>query len=309
VAAALRSWWTPEAGARKSRSIAWAVVGLGAGFVGLCVLAAVAGMAVWLAALYFVILLLVALVYARLRSETGVALVWAFPYGLQQRGIRYFLGSRRVAGLGLRSDTIFTMATFLSRGYFPTVAGYHVEGLQLARETKITPGSMAGMLLAAIGLGAILSFLFHLPPYYGRGALGLRGGLWGAYEAQTQYAAILRSAQFPTAPEPPRIIATLSGAGLLGVLTAVRTRWLSFPLHPLGYAMATAYGSLIWAPFFIVWLVKSLILRYAGSKAYLRALPGFLGFALGHFVIAGGIWGSLGAALGGVFLRYGVWFG
>ena len=30
---------------------------------------------------------------------------------------------------------------------------------------------------------------------------------------------------------------------------------------------------------------------------------------LGHFVVAGAIWGTLGAALGGPFLRYGVWFG
>lgn len=80
-------------------------------------------------------------------------------------------------------------------------------------------------------------------------------------------------------------------------------------MHSIGCAVACALGDLVWAPFLIVWIAKSLLLRYGGSKLYLKALPGFLGFALGHFVTAGLIWGLLGAALGGPFLRWQVWFG
>ena len=47
----------------------------------------------------------------------------------------------------------------------------------------------------------------------------------------------------------------------------------------------------------------------ARADHYLRAMPAFLGFAVGHFITAGLIWGSLGAALGGAFLQWGVWFG
>ena len=65
----------------------------------------------------------------------------------------------------------------------------------------------------------------------------------------------------------------------------------------------------MWAPFLIVWIAKSLLLRYGGSKLYLKALPGFLGLALRHFVTAGLIWGLLAAALGGPFLRWQIWFG
>ena len=86
-------------------------------------------------------------------------------------------------------------------------------------------------------------------------------------------------------------------------LTAVRAAWFNFPLHPIGYLVACSYGSLVWAPFLLVWILKSLILRYGGSKLYLKALPGFLGFAVGHFVTAGLIWGLLAAAVGGIFLR------
>jgi hypothetical protein len=113
----------------------------------------------------------------------------------------------------------------------------------------------------------------------------------------------------PVPPDRPRIIATVSGGTLLTLLTLIRARFFGCPLHPLGYAMACSYGELLWGPFLFTWAIKSILLRYGGHKAYLSALPGFLGFALGHFVVAGAIWGSLGAALGGPFLRYGVWFG
>ena len=305
---ALRSWWTPDA-SRASRAPGWAAAGALGGFVALCALARMAGLAVWLAVVYFAILILVALVYARLRAETGVPLVWMFPYSMQTRVLHFFLGSRRIAGTGVASHTIFSLLVFLSRGYFPTVAGYQIEGLQMARETRISRHSMIALLLAAVGVGALVAFIFHFAPYYAHGAVGLRGGLWGSEIARSEFEATWRATQLPVPPDTPRIIATLSGAGLLALLAAVRGQWLSCPLHPLGYAMATAYGRLIWAPFFLVWLFKSLILRYAGSKAYLRALPGFLGFALGHFIIAGAIWGALGAALGGRFLLFGVWFG
>lgn len=63
-----------------------------------------------------------------------------------------------------------------------------------------------------------------------------------------------------------------------------------FPLHPLGYEVATAFGDLVWWPF-------------------LRAVPLFLGFALDHFFVAGVLWGLIGAFWPDAARAYGVWFG
>ncbi len=287
----------------------WALIGAICGFVAICALCRLAGMSWLLAAAYFGILTIVGLVYARLRAETGVPLVWMFPYGMQHKVIRNFLGTRRMAWFGMPSLTMFTLLGFLSRGYFPTVSGYQLEALRLGQVTRTPRRDTMVTLMAAIGVGALLAFYFHLTPYYARGGVGLRGGIWGSSTAQSEYAGLLRSLQLPTPPDGPRIIATVSGAGMIALLTTLRAQWFACPFHPLGYAMATAYGDLIWAPFLLVWTCKILLLRYGGSKLYLRALPMFLGFALGHFVVAGAIWGSLGAALGGPFLRWGVWFG
>lgn len=287
----------------------WALIGACAGLVGVLWILDAAGMAPWLAATYLAILTGVAVVYGRLRAEIGVPLVWAFPYGLQHRVIRYFLNSSVWVGPGpqYKSATIFALTVFLSRGYFPTVSGYGIEGIALGQTHGIRKSQMVALLLSAVAWGALISFYFHLIPYYAKGAVGLRGGIWGA--GPGEYGNLYKAIQMPQAPDVPRIIATLAGGGFLAALSALRTTLFNSPFHPLGYAVSCAFGNILWGPFLIVWVVKTVLLRYGGHQAYLNALPGFLGFALGHFLVAGVIWGSLGAALGGPFLRYGVWFG
>ncbi len=49
--------------------------------------------------------------------------------------------------------------------------------------------------------------------------------------------------------------------------------------------------------------------RYGGIKLYRRAIPGFLGFALGHVFAAGVAWGLLGAAVPDLLAGCQVWFG
>jgi hypothetical protein len=312
----MQGWRALMAGRRgatdgRGATLRWPVVGALVGFVGAVIFCRAAGMATWLAVIYLAAITSVAVVYGRLRAETGVPIVWAFPYGVTHRAMRYFMSSASYVGLGSepRSGTIFTLFYFLSRGYFPTITGYGIEGYALGRGGGVSRGGILRLLLLAIVVGALGSFYFHLTTYYDRGAVGLRGGLWGSTEAQAQYASLWQAIQMPLQPDTPRIVATLSGGALLTVLTLVRSHFFGFPFHPLGYAVACSFGELLWGPFLLTWLIKTLLLRYGGHKAYLQALPGFLGFALGHFVVAGAIWGTLGAALGGPFLRYGVWFG
>jgi len=305
--------WLAEGGASHNGkpSQRWLLLGVIAGVIALMMFMTGAGMQPWLAGLYLGILLIVAITYGRLRAETGIPLVWAFPYGQQHNVIWNFLGQERIIGSGaaLASPTIFAMMQFLSRGYFPTVSGYEIEGINLGQQTGVNWRQVAWAVMLGIGFGAVAGFIFHLQPYYLKGGLGLRGGIWGWPTAQQEYLRVLHGAEVAVPPDMPRIVATCFG-GLLGAaLAAARSQWLSFPLYPIGYAVASAYDSLVWAPFLVVWLLKTLILRYGGSKLYLKALPGFLGFALGHFVTAGLIWGLLSAALGGPFLRWGVWFG
>jgi len=308
---AWQSLLRPALGATDRLPYRWALLGAIVGITALFFFFVSAGMAPWLAGLYLAILLIVGMVYGRLRAETGVPILWAFPYGQQHKVIWNFFGQEGVLGAthDLRSPTIFAMMGFLSRGYFPTVSGYQIEGLHLAQRTGIHWRQIVVTLLLAIVVGSAFSFVFHLQPYYQEGGIGLRGGIWGDRTAQQEYAAVLRAADMPKPPDVPRIVATIGGGVLVGAISIARGYWFGFPLHPIGYVLAGAFGHKLWGPFLIVWICKTVLLRYGGSQSYLRALPGFLGFAIGHFITAGLIWGSLGAALGGAFLRWGVWFG
>ncbi len=112
-----------------------------------------------------------------------------------------------------------------------------------------------------------------------------------------------------TAPQLPKIYAAVIGAFVVFALWTLRLRFAGFLLHPMGYVMTCSYGSLIWSSFLLVWIFKSLALRYGGMKFYRTTVPFFLGLALGHFAIAGILWGLTGAWTGSAVQGYQVYFG
>ena len=70
-----------------------------------------------------------------------------------------------------------------------------------------------------------------------------------------------------------------------------------WPFHPLGYVLIDSWAMYnLWTPVLISWLLKSLILRHGGLRAYRRALPFFWGLILGDFV-TGGTWLGIGLIL------------
>ncbi|MGI5820348.1 MAG: DUF6785 family protein [Armatimonadota bacterium] len=270
-----------------------------------------AGMALWLAVLYFGLLLAVALVYARIRAEVGIPLIWMFPYFQQYRAIKYTLGTellQKHGGLG--SLTIFTSLVFLSRGYYPALIGYQTEGFRLARETNIRQTSMTWLLIIALIVGLYVGIGLHLRDYYeyGSGGLGAQSG-WGSGIARTEFEAITGYQRGHAPPDGWRIGATAAGFVITVVLMVVRMVFLRFPLHPLAFGMAGSYGSLIWGSFFIVWIVKSVVFKLGGMSGYRRLIPGFLGLALGHYFTAGIAWGLIGMTLGEGARVYYVFFG
>lgn len=272
-----------------------------------------AGMSLWLTMVYLGLILMTALVYTRIRAEIGVPLVWMFPYYQQYRVIKYFTNSRVLMDGGQwRSATVFTTLVFLSRGYFPSLMGYQAEGFRLAHETGMKSRPMAWNLLLALIVGLFVAIWLHLRSYYAYGAGGV-GALegWGAGISKNEYTALTGYAKAATPADVPRIIATLAGFVVAAGLMSARMVFLKFPLHPLAFCMTTSYGELIWGTFFLVWLIKTLVFRLGGMKAYRQLIPGFIGLALGHYFTAGIVYsliGSSGSAPDWV-RRYGVWFG
>jgi hypothetical protein len=276
----------------------WAVVALVASVGGMLLFAVKAGMWLWTAALYFGLILLFALVYARARAEAGAAMVWLFPFYQHKRAVLNAFGSARLAAGGDWGNlTAFSGFMWMSRGYFQSMMAYQVEASRIATETRMRQRSMSLVLFLALLIGLWGAYGIHLGSYYKYGNNVLEGGTTqGGYRTMLARSEYLETAGYALAPKPPDMLRTgMSGVGLgvCALLIAMRIVFLRFPFHPLGYAMVTSYGHPLWGPFLLVWLIKTLVLRIGGMRLYRRLIPLFLGIVISHFFVAGVIWGSI----------------
>lgn len=286
-----------------------AFIGLILGFITVWAFMFLAGMAHWVALVYLLLVMAVALVYGRLRAEAGVPLIWLFPYGMQKRALLYAFGSAPFVGAGERTLPTWALFSSLSRGYFPEFTGYQIEGMELSRRGGIRPGRLAIGAVIAVATGVVIGWFNHLTPYYQHGAAQLRGGIWGDWLALPEYSAAARYADTPLHTDFPRLWSMCAGGLIVFALWSMRMRFAGFMLHPLGYVMTCSYGGLIWSSFLIVWVCKTLALRYGGIQFYRASIPFFLGLAMGHFAVAGIFWGLIGAWSGDAVQGYQVFFG
>ncbi len=290
-----------------------ALIGLVIGVGGMMWWALAAGMAWWTAGIYFFLFLLFALVYARARAEAGAAMIWLFPFYQHKKMMIYVGGSEVFYRHGGWSNlTIFSLLMFLSRGYFQSMMAYQIEATRIAEVGHIRQRVMTWWLVAALVLGLAGAYVIHLQAYYMHGANILEGGTTqGGYRtrlAVTEYEELSSFMRGHTEPDRGRTGAAVAGVLVTTALIGLRTVFLRFPLHPLGYAMVTAYGGPLWGPFFIVWVVKTLVLRLGGMGMYRRLIPFFLGIVVGHFFTAGLVWGWL-SIINEMYRRYVVHFG
>lgn len=291
------------------------VVGLLLGLAFLLGWAILAGMLWWTALAYFILLLTVAFVYARLRAETGAPMVWLFPFYEQKKVLLNVLGSAPLApGGNFRNLTLLSSFMWLARGYYPTLMATQLEALRLADESSMRRREMFWALLYAVVLGFVLATWVHLITYYTYGANVLEGGsgVQAGYRTQLNVSEYTELASWLKSPKPVdtlRVVWTSVGFGLALSLIVLRMMFLRFPLHPLGFVMASTYGHPLWAAFFFVWLIKWAILRLGGVRLYRRMVPFFVGIVLGHFFTAGILWGIIGMVNEEITLKYVVHFG
>ena len=80
------------------------------------------------------------------------------------------------------------------------------------------------------------------------------------------------------------------GVGVMAALMFARASLLWWPLHPLGFAAGYTWPvSRVWFSVFLGWLMKLLLVKIGGARAYRNAVPFFLGMMLGNFSTAG-VW-------------------
>lgn len=273
-----------------------------------------AGLPFRVALVLFTVGALVLIVYARIRAETGAPNVWLFPFAGQRALLLNFAGTEALrGGPNYEGATILAGLHWLGRGYLVSVPASQLEGIHIARRTGMELSGMTRAILTAIVVGLVMALWMHLSTYYELGANVLEAGTidggYRTYLAREAYQTVADSIKLPVQPDRWRMGATVLGAVVTVGLVVLRRVLLRFPVHPLGFALPNTLSDPIWAPFLVVWIVKSTILQVGGVGTYRRLAPLFLGLALGHFFTAGILWGIASLYGGEAMSAYMVWFG
>jgi len=258
-----------------------AVFGFLLGTAALLAFAVEAGMQWVTAVYYFAILLILVLVVARLRAEVGLPTFEFYQVGADDI-LKRVAGTRAWSAGDLTAMSLFF---WLSRTHRQFPMQTQVDGLRLGRRCGMPLRGTTGLILAASAVGTLAAWWAFLHVMYGVG-----------YESAHFYPGIVSSFgvdpwrkldnafQSPQPADPGIVGAYLFGAAVVLFLSVMRAQFVGWPFHPAGYIASGHYGLMrLWLPIFVSWLVKALLLRYGGLKAYRAALPFFLGLVLGEF--------------------------
>ncbi|MFA5858451.1 MAG: DUF6785 family protein [Elusimicrobiota bacterium] len=249
-----------------------------------------------IAIFYLSMLLTVAVVYSRVRAETGIPNSFMFPYFMQSKIVGYTLGSKTLLGFGDATFVNLAVIGHLARGFFPETVAYQAEAFKLADNVNMHRRNVMTALAIAVILGLTIGYYQHLSLYYKYGSNVLDGGGQASMastgstrvrNAVLEFQTVSSEMALPKNPDNNRIKATVSGAGVVLLITVLRRFFLWFPLHPIGYLCANSYGMPIWFAFLGVWIIKSLVLKLGGVVLYKKLIPGFVGYAFGYFVWMG----------------------
>lgn len=256
-----------------------------------------AGLTLWIGVLYLGLLLIFAIVYSRIRAETGAPIWYVLPFWQQHKVLINFFGTSTLGAGGDASLAVLATLGFLARGTYPQLAAFQIESMEVTERAAIRPRHMTACVLSALPFGLVVGGLFVLHYAYQKGFYSIDGstgtGGFRVLMASLQYKELAQWQSQPTGPNLQKILFTLLGGVLVAGMGALRGVFPGSPFHPLGFAMAASYGFHLWAPFLAMWVLKAFILQAGGVKLYRQYIPFFLGIVVGHYLVAGIVWGGL----------------
>ena len=283
------------------------------GFVALIVWAYTLHVPVIYSFVFFLLLIGVGLVYARIRAEAGIPTMWGKP-GSPLDSMIHAIGTRPlVQGGNLTAFAILSTFVWPQRGYFVSQIGYHADNEKLADEAGLNARIIPPLIMITFVVACVVGFYFILTDYYKFGATVLHGGTtMGGYNvrcALTQWTRSSTAVDLPSGPVSARIIGLLAGAFVTWGLVVMRWAWLKVPFHPIGYITCASYGYCLWGPFFVTWVIKGVVHKLGGARLYRQLMPFFLGLAFGDLLAGGISWIAMAAfgpdILGGYMVQFG----
>lgn len=169
-------------------------------------------------------------------------------------------------------------------------------GYKMASLFNVNSRDVFKTLVLALVIGPLfvmLGFLWVCYTY-GINRLSFNAALWNSVDGWTDpsfYAT--KPASEPWAPY------VAVGFIITALLYVLHSKFLWFPLDPIGFILGTSWTSTLWGiwfPFLIAWILKLLTLKIAGSRGYEEyGVPIMAGFIAGYMiaVLVGGLAGII----------------
>jgi len=290
-------------GLPEERREAWTY--RGALLLVLAALAAIAGWSVWTqmgigaGLLFFGYMLVCGFAASKIRAEMGAPLGYLTPYfGMQ------FVSA--MGGFAVFHSTGMLIASiaagFMCTSCFLLIAPAQIEMLELGRRFQVRSRDVgAGLTLGLLG-GFFIGGFVLLSWAYGFGANNLK--TWWPYEQNWYFDAFRAGAAnadrafeagtIGRTPESrpmnvlhnPDAKGLAIGAAITFLLATLRTWFSWFPLHPLGYVLASTYFmKTVWHFLLLAWFVRMLLFRIGGARTIREWLiPFCVGMFLGAVV-------------------------
>ncbi len=251
------------------------------------------GMSLWLVIAGWLIYWLLALAVTRMRAELG-----PIAHDLHRGGPDFMLTSMLGTGvMGPRNLNLLTWFYWFNRAYRSLAMPHMLEGFAMAHRHRFRDGPVMWAVVLGGVLGTLATFLaLAYFGYQGGAEAKMAGHATGfGWEAFNRLRGWLGDR---TAPKPAAMGGAVGGLLFAGLLHQLTIRFIWWPLHPLGFAIAGSYSmATMWCPMLIAWVLKVTVLRFGGQRGYMRAVPFFIGLLIGDYVL-GCAWPIAGWVLG-----------
>ncbi len=197
------------------------------------------------------------------------------------------LGGQTVTALSL------TSAVFM-RDQRGNLLSTFLDSLRMADRVQLDRRALLWALVAALAISLSLGSVLGIVVPYRLGAIQMDTYI---FQGTPRWTASDAAAKLMATPKADPRLPVFFGSGVLLTLalTVLRTRYLWWPLAPIGMALSGTWGIItFWFTILIAWLVKVTVMRYGGMKVFLALRPFFLGLILGEFLSAI-VWAALSA--------------
>ena len=271
-----------------------ALIGGGIGLLFLAGFLTAAGFAPHLAALYVFVYFCFSVTLARIVSEAGAGWAWAPSWS-----------ATAFTGDAVGVNTLSPKNLAVQYGYTSWMSDMRdnpmpqqMQSVRMGQSAGVSARAFLWPLIWASLFGIVCAFWAHLAIYYDHGAstAKVRPALANGATGPFRQAASLYLT--PTYQDTYGLLAAGVGVLIAVGLSVLRQHFAWWPVHPLGYALATTPSmDYMWFPFLLAWFAKYLALRYGGIRAYRSSLPFFLGLILGDYVVPA-LWGLFGMLTG-----------